>query len=132
MASPYSLDLRKRVIEAVGNGMNYQEAAEIFSIGEATVKRWFYRFRDEGHVHPRSGYQNGHSHKITNDEEFIALVTQNPSQTSAEIAAKIGNVSASTVRYKLKCLGFSRKKRSFCMLNGVKKGELSIKRKSTK
>ena len=110
MPGAYGVDLRVRVVESVNEGMNYDEASEIFNVGVATVKRWVYRYRDEGHVLPRSGYQNGHSHKLLDDEGFIELVKENPSRTSDELAQLLGQVSSSTVRKKLKDLKFSRKK----------------------
>jgi transposase len=110
MPNPYSIDLRVRVVESVQNGMSYGEVSEVFQLGIASVKRWFYQFRDIGTVAPKTGYQKGHSHKIFDDISFVKLVTENPSMTSSEIAQILGNVSATTVRKKLKEIKFSRKK----------------------
>ena len=110
MPSPYSVDLRVRVVESVHDGMTYDEASAVFQVGTASVKRWVYQLRDTGKIAPKTGYQKGHSHKITDNNLFIKIVTENPSMTSSEIAQTIGNVSATTVRKKLKEVKFSRKK----------------------
>lgn len=110
MPSPYSIDLRVRVVESVQKGMSYEEAGEVFQLGTASIKRWVYKFRDTGNLAPKTGYQRGHSHKIIDDISFIKLITENPSMTSGEIAQTLGNVSATTVRKKLKEIKFSRKK----------------------
>lgn len=110
MPSPYSIDLRVRVVESVQNGMSYDEVSEVFQLGTASIKRWVYQFRNTGNIAPKTGYQKGHSHKIIDDISFIKLVTENPSMTSSEIAQILGNVSPTTVRKKLRKLEFSRKK----------------------
>ncbi len=110
MPSPYSIDLRVRVVESVQNGMSYEEVSELFQIGVASVKRWVYRLRDTGNINPKTDYQKGHSHKITDNHLLIKLVTENPSMTSHELAQTLGGVSATTVRKKLRELKFSRKK----------------------
>ncbi len=50
MGWAYSVDLRERVVAAFDRaGMTDQEAAAIFKIGEATVRRWK-RLRNRGEV----------------------------------------------------------------------------------
>ncbi|MDB9416254.1 IS630 transposase-related protein, partial [Microcystis aeruginosa] len=43
---PYSLDLRKKVIDYVENGGSITKAAALFKIGRATIYRWL--SREEG------------------------------------------------------------------------------------
>lgn len=54
MPSPYSLDLRTRIIKAYENGdITHEEISEQYNLGVATVKRYWSRYQKEGHVLPR-------------------------------------------------------------------------------
>ena len=64
MPTPYSDDLRSRVIDKLSRSWTQKKAAENFNLGLVTVGRWWRRYKKEGHYKPISGYQNGHSHKI--------------------------------------------------------------------
>lgn len=110
MPSPYSQDLRHRVITKLKEGISAQELADSFMIGIATVRRWWKRYKVEGTYEARSGYQNGHSHKISNVDTIKDLLAQNPSMTCLEISMTLGNVSKSTVYNYLKKMKFTRKK----------------------
>lgn len=48
MSKPYSLDLRKRVVAAVGGGLSRRQAAMLFDVGVSTVIRWARRARETG------------------------------------------------------------------------------------
>ena len=48
MGRPYSLDLRQRVVAAMGAGMSGRQAATHFSLGESTALRWARRVRETG------------------------------------------------------------------------------------
>jgi len=46
MPSPYSLDLRIRIIKAYESGtMTHEEIAESYDLGIATVKRYWHRYQ---------------------------------------------------------------------------------------
>ena len=49
---PYPIALRERVVRAVDNGASAPEAAKRFEVGEATVKRWVRRRREQGSLAP--------------------------------------------------------------------------------
>ena len=53
MPRALSLDLRERVIAAIGAGASCRQAAERFGVGPATAIRWQARFRTEGEVAAR-------------------------------------------------------------------------------
>jgi len=54
MSEAYTIDLRRRVVEAHERGDgSYRALAERFSIGEATAKRWVWQFRRDGTLTPR-------------------------------------------------------------------------------
>ncbi len=50
MASPYSEDLRLRVIEYVDSGKSKAEASRLFRLGYRTVERWMKRYRATGEI----------------------------------------------------------------------------------
>src|SRR5215216_4034940 len=49
----YSEDLRSRIIAAVDGGMARSEAARVFGVGRATVKRYLALRRETGRLQPR-------------------------------------------------------------------------------
>src|SRR6476659_498773 len=49
----YSEDLRLRIIAAVDGGMSRSEAARVFKVGRATVKRYLALRRETGNLVPR-------------------------------------------------------------------------------
>src|SRR4051812_31854934 len=110
MPSPYSSDLRSRVISAVESGVCRSEISEIFQVGTATITRWWSRYKNEGHFTARDGYQKGHSHKIKDLEKFKIFVKENQSLTTKEMAVILGGMSGETVRSTLKKIEYSRKK----------------------
>jgi transposase len=48
MGAPYSLDLRNRVVAAVGSGLSRRAAAARFDVSISTAIRWTRRMIDEG------------------------------------------------------------------------------------
>lgn len=53
MGEPHPIELRERVVKAYESGEGaYHVIAAMFSLGEATVKRWVWRHRDHGTVDP--------------------------------------------------------------------------------
>jgi transposase len=50
---PYSVDLRVRVVEAVGKGMARTEAVQVFAVSLPTIKRWLRRRRETGELAPK-------------------------------------------------------------------------------
>ena len=70
MGHCYSLDLRRRVIEAIEGGMSARGAAARVSVGEATAIRWHRRWRETGSYAPdRQGQPRGS--KLDAHEAFI-------------------------------------------------------------
>ncbi|MGE3703122.1 MAG: IS630 transposase-related protein, partial [Hyphomicrobiaceae bacterium] len=59
MARAYSLDLRERVIAAVGLGQRRRQVAATFGVEPSTVVKWWQRYRATGEVasRPRGGSQ---------------------------------------------------------------------------
>lgn len=107
----YSLDLRKRVVDAVNKGMSKSEACRVFRICRQTVYSWLHLQNTQGNLNPITGFQKGHSHKITDLNSFKEYVDQNPDKTQIEMADDF-NVSKWTIGRVLKKIGYSRKKKS--------------------
>ena len=51
----YSEDLRSRIVAAVDGGMPRSQAARVFGVGRATVKRYLALRREAGGLAPRPG-----------------------------------------------------------------------------
>lgn len=125
MPEPYSLDLRQKVLLALDSGMSKVEASRVFNIGRKTLYRWLQRQQDLGHCRPKTQYQRGHSHKITDLDEFRTFVHVHQGKTQQEMAALLG-VSASTVSKTLRQINFTRKKRLAPTMKVVNKSDKSL------
>ena len=117
MGVPYSLDLRKRVIEAVDNGMTQVEAARIFNVSRKSICNWLDLSAGTKSLAAKVGYQKGHSNKIVDMDEFNVFVKINRLCSGEQIADKwrqLKNVAmGSDVVYRaLKECGYTFKKRS--------------------
>jgi transposase len=101
--SPYSTDLRKKVIEYIEAGNSQSSAAKVFAINISTVNRWYIRYRREGNYLPKQ--RPGAKSKI--DQKALEdYVLNNPNSRLCDMA-KIFGVSLWGVRYWLKKLGFT-------------------------
>jgi transposase len=122
--SPYSVDLREKVINFIKAGNSQREATRIFEINKMTINRWYLRYKKEGHCQARIRL----GAKPTVDKEsFIQYVTNHPDARSEDIARKF-DISASGARYWLKQVGFSYKKKPTPTWKQVKKNEINTKK----
>ena len=89
MACAYSLDLRRRVIEAIEGGLSTRAAARRFSIGISTAGAWYRRWRGTGDIRPgRQGQPPGS--KLDAFEAFIlGLVEERKDISLPEIAERL-------------------------------------------
>ena len=118
MASPLSLDLRKRIVAAyrAKNG-TYVEIAEQFQVGEASVSRLLRRAREQGDLHPDPP-GGGNPARIPQEqyETLRTLVAKQPDVVIADLCDqwlrlfKV-SVSASSMQRTLRRAGLTRKKR---------------------
>jgi transposase len=122
--SPYSIDLRKKVIEFLEIGNTQREASKVFNISKTTVNTWCLRNKNEGHYLPRK--RLGAKPSIEH-ESFVNYVNNHPDSRLEDIARNFG-ISASGARYWLKKVGFSYKKKTFPTWKQMKKGEINTKR----
>ena len=110
MASPYSQDLRDRVLAAYDRGMPTKQIAEVFDVSRAWARRLKQRRRETGETSPRP---MGGATVIKIDMARLAeLVREQPDATLKELRERLGIVCAeSAVCMALKRLGLSFKKR---------------------
>lgn len=88
MPKPYSLDLRKRVVQAVHEGLTFEEITKIFKVSESSIFAWMRLQKATGSLDPKTNYQNGHSAKITNWDEFKSFAEANKHDTADEMLEK--------------------------------------------
>jgi transposase len=87
MADPYPVELRERVVHAYESGEgSYPEIAEHFQLGEATVKRWVWLNRDQGHVEPRP--RGGGTPSTITTQELDRLLRRLGDPTAGELTAE--------------------------------------------
>lgn len=71
MGKPYSLDLRKRVVAAIEDGMSRNQAAKQFGVAISTAIGWTRRVDETGSVEP--GQIGGYKPKAISGEHAVWL-----------------------------------------------------------
>lgn len=112
----YSIDLRKRIVQAVDDGMRISEAARVFRVGRSTVKRYLNQQRDRGDLAPK--IIPGRTPTI-GPEHFNTLRAQVDAWPDASLAEHVRQwartqqtvVSISTMSRALKHIGWTRPRR---------------------
>ena len=117
--SPYSIDLRKKVIEYIGRGNSQISASEVFGIHKNTINRRNVRYCKEGScgARKRLGYKSklGYS-------RIESFVKENGDAKLSDIGKQFG-ISGGHAGLIPKKLGFSYKKKCSPMWKQVKKSE---------
>jgi len=127
MPAPLSEDLRERIIATyIRGGLTYDELAERFAVGRASVARFLRLHRTTGSVSPKPP-AGGTAHRL--DEEARRAVTEivdsHPDATLATIAEKWASerpelaVSVATIGRAIRSAGFTLKKRRFARRNAI-------------
>ena len=122
--SPYSLDLRKKVIKYLNTGKSQRSASETFDLNPSTINRWWLRYRREGHYSPK--LRLGRRPRLSLSEVKHYIET-NPNFKSSDMGKHFGMTGAGAL-YWLKKLGFSYKKKISPTWKQIKRRERSIKR----
>jgi len=122
--SPYSIDLRDRVIKFIESGNTQKIASKVFDLNPSTINRWWLRYKKEGHYTPR--VRLGKKPRI-NAEEIEIYIKSNPNFKTCEMGKHFG-MTASGAFYWLKKLGFSYKKKPLPMWKLSKTNEINIKK----
>jgi transposase len=121
--SPYSLDLRQRVIKFIESGNSQQAAVKVFGLNTSTINRWWLRYKSEGHYRART--RLGKKPRV-NAEALNLYIKANPNFKTSEMGKHFG-MSGSGAFYWLKKLGFSYKKKPSPTWSQIKKNETNTK-----
>lgn len=109
MASPYSKDLRLKVLAAYELKMKTSEIARAFTVCPAWARRVKQRFRESGEVEARP--MGGARHIKIDREQLARLVAEHPDATLAELCELIDvECSQSGIGYALQSLDITLKK----------------------
>lgn len=93
MSHAFSMDLRKRLVFAVDDGMTRRAAANRFGVSPSTAIRWVDQWRRAGHIEPdRQGGDNRSRRMEVHANEIIGLIEETPDITLAEIAEHLQRV----------------------------------------
>lgn len=120
------IDLRKRVIAAVDNGMHIDEAAKIFNVCRRVIYNWLSLRKVTNSLAPKSGYQHGHSHKVTDWDQFRDFAEKHKYCTCLQMTVEWEkltgtSISESVIQRSLKKMGYTSKKKHFTMPKQIKK-----------
>jgi transposase len=131
----FSIDLRKRVMAAIDGGMRITQAAKVFQVSRSAIYDWQKLLKKSNNLGPVTGYQKGHSHKITNWEEFRIFVQRHQHCASPQMRAewkKLTNIdmSESVMLRALKKIGYTSKKKLLIMPRQTKKSVQHFWKKS--
>lgn len=110
MATPYSQDLRDRVLRAYDRGMKTKQIAETFQVSPSWARRVKQRRRETGETtHRRMGSPGV---TIVDRKQLASLVREHPDATLAELRRLLGvQCALSTLCQALKQMGLSFKKK---------------------
>jgi transposase len=87
MGEPHPIELRERVVKAYESGEGaYHVIAAMFSLGEATVKRWVWRFRERGSVVPTP--KGGGTPSTISASEIESILERLGDATANELTAE--------------------------------------------
>lgn len=123
-----SIDLRKRVIGSVDNGVHIDEVAKNFQVSRRVIYKWLKLRAETNSLEPKSGYQKGHSHKIKDWDEFKKFVEANKYHTARTMIVeweKLNNntVSEAAMGRWLKKINYTSKKKLFFTQKQMLKSE---------
>jgi transposase len=84
------LDLRTRVVDAVGQGMSCRQAAARFGVSASSAIRWAAQLRSGGALAPMKQGGDRRSQRIEAEATFILdAVAEQPDMTLAELKRKL-------------------------------------------
>jgi transposase len=109
MAKALSVDLRRRVVEAVGAGASCRASAVRFGVSVSSAIRWVARERERGDLEPDKRGGNQRSHRIDAHRELIlAWIEEVPDLTLAEVAERLGETTGYRPLPSIVCRFFQR------------------------
>lgn len=121
----FSIDLRKRVIAAIDDGMKITAATKVFKVCRSVIYDWQDLVKKNNSLAPKTGYQKGHSHKITDWDQFKKFAEANKQCSAPQMVIKWKaltgvDVSDSVILKVLKKIGYTSKKKPLVMPKRIK------------
>jgi transposase len=93
MGQPLSMDLRRRLIAAIDDGMSCRAAATRFGVAPSTAIRWHAQRRDAGHFKPKAQGGDMRSHHVEKRAtDILALWEANRDITLEELRAELSKI----------------------------------------
>ena len=90
MAKALSIDLRRRVVDAVEAGASCRAAAARFGVSVSSAIRFVARARTRGNLEPDKRGGNQRSHRIDAHRDLIlSWIAETPDLTLAEVAERL-------------------------------------------
>jgi transposase len=121
MAAPYSYDLRRKALDALGRGERKINVCRMFGISRNTLDLWIERKEETGDVQAITHYQQGSRHKITDWERFYKFAQEQGAKTQSQMAKLWGeNVTQQNISDALRKIGFTRKKKRMGTVSEMK------------
>lgn len=111
MGKAYSIELRERVIEYIEEGNNYISASNRYKISRETVRKWYIRYKTEGHYNERP--RKGKKSRIIRSE-FENYVKTHSGATLAQIGAHF-KMTGRSIHYYMQKFSFAYEKKSLAM-----------------
>jgi len=109
---------------AIDRGEKKSQVSQMFNISRDTIDRWLNRRDANGSVQAAQGYQRGHSHRISDWDEFRSFAQKYGDKTQAEMAQLWqGGISERTMSRALVRIGWTRKKTRAAKLTGEESGK---------
>ena len=126
----YSPDLRAKILAAVDAGMSKSEAARVFGVGLATIKRYAVLRRGQGTLDPKPHPGRPPTIRPEHEEALRAQVTAYPAAYLDEHCALWETehgvrVSPSTMSRAIRRLDFTRKKGRWVPASGTRQSAAS-------
>jgi transposase len=88
----YSLDLRERVVDTVGEGASRRGAAGVFKVSVSTAIRWTKRLATTGSCAPLPSGGDHRSKALEQHRDWLlALVSEQPDATLSEIQTRLSD-----------------------------------------
>lgn len=111
MPTPYSYELRAKVLQAIDEGMTKTQVSRVFKLSRNPINLWLKWREETGNYKAIEGYQKGYKPKSADLEKFKEFARQHGRKTQAEMAEVWGgDISARTIGKGLNKIGFTKKK----------------------
>lgn len=122
--SPYSLDLRNKLISYLCTGKSQYSASKLFGLSPSTVSRWWLRYKREGTCNART--RLGKKPRVTY-EEILEYIKSHPNFRLSDLGDRF-NMTASGALYWLKKMNYSYKKKTSPTWRQMKKSAKNTKK----